>query len=85
MAQVAVAFQQQILHHGSYLAKPVLSVSALVPRDSKVFQLIEAGDLEGLVKSLSLKETRLTDRDRNGRCLLNICRNTSLSGQCTNA
>jgi hypothetical protein len=72
MAQVAIAFQQQMLHHGSLLKKPILTISALLPKDSNVFQLIKSGDLEGLIKSLSLREARLTDRDSFGRCLLNV-------------
>ena len=78
MAQVAVTFQQQILHHGSFLTKPILSVSALLPEDSKVFQLIKNGDLKGLMKSLYLREARLTDRDLDGRCLLNVCFESNL-------
>lgn len=78
MAQVAIAFQQQILHHGSFLTKPILSVSALLPEDSKVFQLIKEGDLKGLMKSLSLRESRVTDRDLDGRCLLKVCSGSNL-------
>ena len=71
-AQISIAFQQQLLHHGSFLKMPGLSVSALLPKTSKVFKLIRNGDLDGLVKSLSLREARLTDRDEAGRCLLNV-------------
>ena len=72
MTQLKVAFQQQVLYHGSFLKKPVLTVSALLPEDSRVFQIIKEGDLEGLIRSLSLGEARLTDRDTEGRCLLNV-------------
>ena len=82
-AQVAITFQQQILHHGSFLKKPILSVSALLPEDSKVFQLIKKGDMRGLMKSLSLREARLTDRDLDGRCLLNVCSESNLQMKCT--
>lgn len=70
--RIAVDFQQRMSYEGSFLKKPALSVSALLPRDSKVFRLIENGDLDGLIKSLSLREAFLTDRDCDGRCLLNV-------------
>lgn len=70
--RIAVDFQQRMSYQGSFLSKPVLSVSALLPDDSKIFLLIKDGDLDGLMKSLSLKEAFLTDRDYEGRCLLNV-------------
>ena len=70
--RIAVDFQQRMSYQGSFLRKPVLSVSALLPRDSEIFWLIEGGDLDGLMKSLSLKKAFLTDRDYHGRCLLNV-------------
>ncbi|KAK0509564.1 hypothetical protein JMJ35_007958 [Cladonia borealis] len=70
-ARIAVTFQQNMSYTGSFLRKPILSVSVLLPEDAEPFQLIKAGDLEGLKKSLSLKTSRLTDRDVGGRCLLN--------------
>ena len=69
--RIAVAFQQETFYTGSFLKNPVLSVSVLLPDDSEAFHLIETGDLIGLIKSLTLKNTRLTDRDFDGRCLLN--------------
>ena len=71
-ARIAVAFQQSMYYGGSTLKHPILTVSVLLPDDSKVFQLIKNGDLEGLIKALSLKEVRLNDRDSRGRCLLNV-------------
>lgn len=71
-ARIAVTFQQNMSYTGSFLRKPILSVSVLLPEDAEPFQLIEAGDLKGLLKSLSLKKSRLTDRDVQGRCLLNV-------------
>ena len=70
--RVSVLFQQTLLHTGSFLTKSILSVSKLLPRHSKVFRLVARGDLEELKKSLSLREVRLTDRDEDGRCLLNV-------------
>lgn len=70
--RIAVDFQQRMSYEGSFLKKPALSVSALLPRDSEVFRLILNGDLDGLIKSLSLREAFLTDRDCDGRCLLNV-------------
>ena len=71
-ARIAVIFQQNMSYTGSFLRKPILSVSVMLPEDAEPFQLIEAGDLKGLSKSLSLKKSRLTDRDVHGRCLLNV-------------
>ena len=71
-ARIALSFQQNMSYTGSFLRKPILTVSVLLPEDAEPFQLIEAGDLKGLIKSLSLKKTRLTDRDLRGRCLLNV-------------
>ena len=71
-ARIAVTFQQNMSYAGSFLRKPILSVSALLPEYAEPFQLIKAGDLKGLLKSLSLKKSRLTDRDVRGRCLLNV-------------
>lgn len=70
--QVAVNFQQRELYEGSFLRKPVLSFSALLPYDSKVFSLIENGDLNSLVKMFTMREACLTDRDLDGRSLLNV-------------
>ena len=72
MAHIAIGFQQQMLHHGSFLKMPTLTVSALLSEESKVFGLIAKRGLEGLIKSFSLWEARLTDRDFDGRCLLNV-------------
>ncbi len=71
-ARIAMAFQQNMFYTGSFLRNPILSVSVLLPEDAEPFQLIEAGDLKGLMKSLSLKRSRLSDRDLKGRCLLNV-------------
>ena len=71
-ARVAVTFQQNMSYTGSFLRKPILSVSVLLPEDAEPFKLIQAGDLSGLIKSLSLKKSRLTDRDLDGRSLLNV-------------
>lgn len=69
---MAVNFQQRELYEGSFLRKPVLSFSALLPHDSKVFALIEKGDLNSLVKMFTMREACLTDRDFDGRSLLNV-------------
>ena len=71
-ARIAMAFRQDMFYTGSFLRKPILSVSVLLPEDAEPFKLIRAGDLIGLIKSLSLKKSRLTDRDLDGRCLLNV-------------
>ena len=76
--RIAVNFHQRLLYEGSFLKKPALSISALLPHDSEVFHLIEEGDLSGLIQLLSLREASLTDRDRDGRCLLHVSINPTL-------
>ena len=71
-ARIAVTFQQTMSYAGYFLRKPIASVSVLLPENAEPFGLIEAGDLKGLIRSLSLKKSRLTDRDVHGRCLLNV-------------
>lgn len=61
-----------MLYEGSFLNKPILSVSALLPLDSPVFRSIESGDLNSLVKMLTLREACLTNRDSDGRSLLYV-------------
>ncbi|KAL8823587.1 MAG: hypothetical protein Q9191_005720 [Dirinaria sp. TL-2023a] len=70
-AQIVVTFQQRLSYQGSFLRRPTLSVSALLPEDSNVFWLIKRGDLHGLMKALNLRKAYLSDRDVKGRCLLN--------------
>ena len=69
---ISVNFKQSMSYEGSFLRRPALSVSAILPADSEVFRLIEKGDLNGLIQSLSLRKAFLTDRDLDGRCLLNV-------------
>lgn len=69
---ISVDFKQSMSYEGSFLKRPALSVSAILPKDSEVFRLIEKGDLSGLIQSLTLRKAFLTDRDLDGRCLLNV-------------
>lgn len=69
---ISVDFKQTMSYEGSFLRRPALSVSAILPEDSEVFWLIEKGDLSGLIQLLSLRKAFLTDRDLDGRCLLNV-------------
>ena len=73
--RIEVTFQQRMSYQGSFLRKPIVSFSALLPDDSKVFQLAENGDLEGLMSLLTRRKASLTDRDSKGRCLLNVSNN----------
>ena len=70
--RIAVKIQQMNSYAGTFLMKPALSVSALLPFDAEPFLLIEEGDLDGLIRSLSLREAFLTDRDEEGRSLLSV-------------
>lgn len=70
--RIAVFLQQRMLHEGSFLYRPLLSISALLPRNSKVFDLVSEGDVPGLIKLLSSRDACLNDRDLMGRSLLNV-------------
>ncbi|KAK0512253.1 hypothetical protein JMJ35_005381 [Cladonia borealis] len=67
---IAVKILQTNSYEGSFLKKPALSVSALLPLDAEPFRLIEEGDLNGLKRLLGLRQAFLTDRDLEGRSLL---------------
>ncbi len=70
--RIAVDIRERLSYEGSFLRKPALSVSAILANDSEVFRLIKDGNLEGLIRSLSLRKVFLTDRDIDGRCLLSV-------------
>ena len=70
--RIAVKVQQMNSYAGTFLKKPALSISALLPPDARIFRLIEEGDLNGLIQLLSLREAFLTDRDLEGRSLLSV-------------
>ena len=70
--QIAVFLQQRMLYEGSFLYKPLLTISALLPSDSEVFHLVSGGDVPGLIKLLSSRDACLNDRDWMGRSLLNV-------------
>ena len=70
--QIAIFLQQRMLHEGSFLYRPLLSISALLPSDSKVFHLVSKGDVPGLIRSLNSRDACLNDRDLMGRSLLNV-------------
>ena len=70
--RIAVKVQQMNSYAGTFLKKPALSISALLPPDAEPFRLIEQGDLNSLIRLLTLREAFLTDRDLEGRSLLNV-------------
>ena len=73
LSKIAVAFRQTMYSSGACLSMPPnIIVSNKRPDDSEPFQLIKKGDLVGLIKSLTLKRSCLSDRDSSGRCLLNV-------------
>lgn len=70
--RIAVRILRTNSYEGSFLKRPALSISALLPPDAETFRLIEEGDLNGLIRSLSLRKAFLTDRDLAGRSLLSV-------------
>ena len=73
--QIAIFLQQRMLHEGSFLYRPLLSISALLPSNSEVFSLVSEGNVPGLIKLLSSRDASLNDRDLSGRSLLNVSEN----------
>ena len=49
-----------------------LTYQAMVPNDSEVFEIVDAGDVEALKKAFASKTASLTDRDEDGRSLLSV-------------
>ena len=70
--RIAALFHQKAFDGDSLLRKPNILVSVILPDDAEAFDFIRDGDLDGLIESLNSKRTRLSDRDRKGRCLLNV-------------
>ena len=51
---------------------PHLTYQAMRPNDSKLFTIIATGTVEDLTNALELGAASLTDRDEEGRSLLNV-------------
>jgi hypothetical protein len=49
-----------------------LTYQVMVPNDSEVFGIVDAGDVEALKKAFAMKTASLTDRDEDGRSLLSV-------------
>jgi hypothetical protein len=52
--------------------KPKITYQAMIPNDSKIFRLIEFGQVEEFIKAFEQGTASLTDRDEQGRSLLNV-------------
>lgn len=68
--KIRAFFTQKKLASGSFSFLPTLSFHAVIPDDSKVFQIIKRGDLDGLCRMLQDRLASLTDCDTQGRSLL---------------
>ena len=51
---------------------PKITYQAMIPNDSEVFKIVASGQVERLIEALDLGSTSLTDRDEEGRSLLNV-------------
>ena len=58
-----------------------IKYQAMIPNDSLIFQVVSAGDVDGLIRILQDGTGRLSDRDEEGRSLLNVSYCGSLSKQ----
>lgn len=63
---ITFALSQRTSLESWSLKNPSLSVSALLPDDSEVFQVIKNGEVDRLMEMLDLREASLTDRDTVG-------------------
>jgi hypothetical protein len=70
--QIRASFFQHMTQNGGYSFAPTISFHAVIPNDSKVFQLVEDGDLDGLKQMLQDGLASLTDCDMDGRSLLGV-------------
>ncbi len=50
----------------------IITYHAMIPNNSEVFKIIKLGELEELLRALEAKTVSLTDRDEDGRSLLNV-------------
>lgn len=57
-----------------------ITYQAIIPSDSEVFKIVASGQVKKLIEALELGTTSLTDRDEEGRSLLNVsCHEASFS------
>jgi hypothetical protein len=49
-----------------------ITYQAMIPNDSKVFKIAESGKVEDLIGLLKNGDASLTDRDEEGRSILNV-------------
>jgi hypothetical protein len=71
-AKIAAYFRQSIEHDGFHSIQPTILVHTIVPSDSEVFQLTEAGDLRGLLQLFKDGKASVRDCDERGRSLLSV-------------
>jgi hypothetical protein len=50
-----------------------ITYQRMVPNDSKVFRIVESGDVEALTQAIGEGIASLEDRDEQGRPLLYVC------------
>lgn len=72
-SMMTLSFQQKMSYQGSYLQKPIIFFSAIVPEDSEVFSLVKRDALDDLLRLFAAGGAKFTDRDPDGRSLLAVC------------
>ena len=60
-----------------------LTYYPMIPNSSRIFEIVNAGDLQGLIEALENGDASLNDRDEQGRSLLNVSLMTSLGSKNT--
>jgi hypothetical protein len=69
---IVASVHQTHLSGGTYSDMPTLSVNRLLPKNSKVLELVRAGRLEELRAMIDSGNASLGDRDQDGRSLLHV-------------
>ena len=71
-SMMSLSFQQRMSYQGSYLRKPTIFFSAIVPEDSEVFSVVKKDALDDLLRLFATGAAKYTDRDPEGRSLLKV-------------
>jgi hypothetical protein len=71
--RVMTSFHQAIMRNGHHaVLQPTISFSAVIPDESRVFNVVMHGEIKDLIRMCLEGEASLTDSDRYGRTLLHV-------------
>ena len=70
--KISTSFFQRLSQDGFSSLSPRLSFCAIIPDNSEIFALVQCGDLKGIINHLQQGKPSFSDRDTEGRTLLNV-------------